>query len=94
MTAVFGKRTRIELLTATAARYGNKGVTPGSTLRKARRRFRGLTRVRGTSVYRLSRRSLRIVGVRKGRVRYVGVASRRALGSKRVLRVYVKRAGL
>jgi len=45
------------------------------------------------TVYRLSRRSRRIIGVRKGKVRYVGVASKRTLRSKRLLRTYVKRAG-
>ncbi len=92
VTAVFGRRTKVELLTATSGRYGNKRVYPGTTLRTAKRRFRGLTRVRGTRVYRLSRRSRRILGVRSGRVKYVGVASKRVVASKRLLRIYVKRA--
>jgi hypothetical protein len=77
---------------ATAGRYGNRGVHPGVSLRKAKRVFRGLRRVSPT-VYRLSRHSRRIVGVRRGKVSYVGVASARALRSKRVLRTLVKRAG-
>ncbi len=92
VTAVFGRDTKVELLVATAGRYGNRGVTPGTTLRTAKRRFRGLTRVKGTRVYRLSRRSRRIIGIRKGRVKYVGVASKRVVGSRRLLRIYVKRA--
>jgi hypothetical protein len=77
---------------ATPGRYGNRGVHPGSSLRKARRAFRGLRHVSG-GVYRLSSHSSRILLVRKGKVRAVGVASKRALASKRVLRTYVKRAG-
>ena len=92
VSAVFGKRTRVELLIATARRYANRGVHPGMSLRKARRTVKGMRRLTKT-VYRLSRRSRRIVGVRRGKVRYVGVASKRTLRSKRLLRTYVKRAG-
>jgi lysophospholipase L1-like esterase len=92
VTAVFGKGTKVELLKATATHYGNRGVTPGTSLRKAKRTFKRLRRVSRT-VYRLSRSSRRIIGVRRGKVRYVGVASKRALKSKRLLRTYVKRAG-
>jgi hypothetical protein len=92
VTAVFGKATKVELLIATAGRYGNRGAHPGVSLRKAKRTFRGLRHV-SASVYRLSRSSRRILGVRKGRVRFVGVASKRVLRSKRLLRTYVKRAG-
>jgi len=90
VTAVFGKGTRIELLIATAGSYGNRGVKPGVSLRKAKRTFK---RLRGVSktVYRLSTNSHRILGVRRGKVRFVGVASERALRSKRLLRVYVER---
>jgi len=92
VTAVFGRATKVELLTATAGSYGNRGVHPGVSLRKARRTFRGLRRV-SAAVYRLSPSSRRIIGVRRGRVRFVGVASKRVLGSKWLLRTYVKRAG-
>jgi lysophospholipase L1-like esterase len=92
VSAVFGKGTKVELLVATAGAYGNHGVHPGVSLRKAKRTFRGLRRVSAT-VYRLSRRSRRIIGVRRGKVRFVGVASERALGNQRLLRTYVKRAG-
>jgi hypothetical protein len=91
--AVFGKGGGAQLLAATAGGYGNKGVRPGVRLATAKRRFSGLRRVTA-SVYRLSRHSRRIVGVRKGRVRYVGVAGARALGKPSYLRTYVKRAGL
>jgi hypothetical protein len=91
--AVFGKGAKVQFLAATAGRYGNKGVRPGVRLATAKRRFRGLRRVTPT-VYRLSRRSRRIVGIRRGRVRYVGVAGSRALGRRSYLRTYVKRAGL
>lgn len=92
VTAVFGRATQVELLAATAASYGSRGVRPGVSLRRARRAFGGLRRVSRT-VYRLGPNSRRIIGVRRGRVRFVGVASMRALRSKRLLRAYVKRVG-
>ncbi len=92
VTAVFGKGTKVELLSATAGSYGNRGVHPGVSLRKARRAFKALRRVSAT-VYRLSPSSRRIIGVRRGKVRYVGVASKRVLRSKRLLRTYAQRAG-
>ncbi len=92
VTAVFGRATKVELLIATARSYGNRGLHPGASLHKVRRTFEGLRRVSAT-IYRLGPDSRRIIGVRRGRVRYVGVASKRALESKRLLRTYVSRAG-
>jgi hypothetical protein len=91
--AVFGKGAKVQLLAATVGRYGIRGVHPGTRLAAVRRRFRGLAKVSGT-IYRLGRHSRRILGIRKGRVRYVGVATTRALRNRRALRTYVKRARL
>lgn len=93
VVATFGSRTRIELLTATSGGYGNRGVRPGTSLRRAQRAFRRMRRVTRT-VYKLAPGSRRIIGVRRGKVRYVGLASKRVLRSKRLVRAYVKRAGL
>lgn len=91
VTAVFGRRTKVELLIATASSYGHRGVHPGVSLRKARQTFKRLRRLSAT-VYRLGR-SRRVIGVRSGKVRFVGVASKRVLRSKHLVRVYAKRAG-
>lgn len=63
---------------------------------RARRLRRFPNRVRvGRGLYRLGKRDRRLVGIRKGKVRFVAVASRRVLAkrSRKALRTYVRRAG-
>jgi len=93
VTAVFGKNTATELVVTTAARHGNRKIHPGSSLRSFKRAYPRAKRITKT-VYRANRRSPRLIGVRKGKVRYFAVASKRTLKSKRLLRIYLKRAGL
>jgi len=93
VTAVFGRKTATELVVTTAARHGNRKIHPGSSTRQLRRAFPKAKRLSKT-VYRLSARGQRLVGVRKGKVRYFGVASKRVLRNPRLLRAYLKRAGL
>ncbi len=93
VTAVFGKATKIEFLVATPGTYGNRGVRPGVSSKTLRHKYPHL-RLAGSGVYRISRTSQRVVGVRKGKVKFVGVVSSRVLKSKRLLRAYVKRAGV
>ena len=96
VTAVFGGRragSRSRLVVTTAGRHGNRRVRPGSTMRALRRAFPGVRRVtRG--VFRASRRNPRLFGVRRGRVRFIGVAERRLLRDPRALRRLVRRARL
>lgn len=93
VTAVFGKATKIELLVATAGSYGNRGVRPGVSFKTFARKYRS-RRLAGSGVYRISKRSQRVVGIRKGKVKFVGVASKRLLKSRKTLKAYVKRAGV
>ena len=58
-----------------------------------RRAFPKAKRITKT-VYRANSRSPRLIGVRKGKVRYFAVASKRTLKSKKLLRAYLRRAGL
>ena len=92
VTAVFGRGTKVELITAAVPVRGIGAVAPGRRVRAVRRSFRRLRRLSAT-VYRLGPRSRRVVVVRRGRVRAVGVASARLLRSERLLRTYVRRAG-
>ncbi len=93
VTAVFGPGARVRLLTTTARAHRYRGIRPGSGLRQVRRRLPGLRRImRG--VYRAGPRSQRLIGVRRGRVRYLAVAGQRSLRRSRVLRIYLRRAGL
>ncbi len=93
VTAVFGRETKTELVVATAGTYGNRGVRPGVSSKTLRHKYPH-RRLAGSGVYRISRTSQRVVGVRKGEVKFVGVVSSRVLNSKRLLREYVKRAGV
>ena len=81
-------------MTTNAAGHGNRGVRPGRSARRLRRAYPNRRRV-GRGLYRLSKRDRRLVGVRKGKVRFVAVASRRLLlkRNRRQLRAYVRRAG-
>lgn len=93
VTAVFGREKKVELLVATAGSYGNRGVRPGVSSKTLRDKYPH-RRLAGSGVYRISRTSRQVVGVRKGKVKFVGVVSSRVLKSKRLLREYVKRAGV
>jgi len=93
VVAVFGRRARVELVATTARGHRRTGVRPGARAASARRAFPRLRRV-GRGVYRAGPRSRLVVGVRRGTVRYLAVASRRSLRHKRVLRTYLRRAGL
>ncbi|MFN2616770.1 MAG: LVIVD repeat-containing protein [Thermoleophilaceae bacterium] len=96
VTAVFSRRSphgRIRLVASTARLHGMRGVHRGVRVRRLLRRFPHARRVtRG--VYRLTRRSRRVFGTRRGRVRFVAVVDRRVLRSHRALRRYMRRAGL
>jgi hypothetical protein len=48
----------------------------------------------GRGFYRANSRSPRIIGVRKGRVRYFAVASRQLLRNRRALARHLRLAGL
>jgi len=69
-------------------------VRPG----RSARRLRALPRRRriARGLFRVSPRGRRVVGVRKGKVRFVAVASKRVLRrqNRRVLQRYLRRAGL
>jgi len=94
VSAVFGRRSRVELVTSTAKGHGNRRVRPG----RSARRLRALPRRRriARGLFRVSPRGRRVVGVRKGKVRFVAVASKRVLRrqNRRVLQRYLRRAGL
>jgi len=93
VTAVFSRRGRVALVTTTARSHGNRGVRPGASARKLRSAY-SRRRAVGRGLYRASRRSPRVIGVRKGRVRFIAVADRRLLRSTRSLRRHLRLAGL
>ena len=96
VSAVFGsrsRRARARLVVTTAAGHGNRRVRPGSSVRALRRAYPRLRRVTG-GIYRANPSSPRVFGVRRGRVRFIGVADRRLMRSPRAVRVLLARAGL
>jgi lysophospholipase L1-like esterase len=93
VTAVFGPNARVRLLTTTARAHRYRGLRVGSRMRAVRRELPRLRRVmRG--VYQAGPQSQRLIGVRRGRVRYLAVSSERSLRRARLLRTYLRRARL
>ena len=91
VVAVFGKRRRIQLAVTRARAHGNRRLRPGSRGRALRRAYPRRRRIlRG--VFRANARSPRLIGVRRGRVRFHAVASRKLLRNRRALRRSLRRA--
>jgi hypothetical protein len=79
-------RDRAVLLTSGNRHYALRGVRPGTRLTTARRHLRlgrGL-RIGRTTLYVVAHRWL--VGVRRGRVQELGVAERRVLATRTLIR--------
>jgi hypothetical protein len=91
--AVFSRRGRAVVVVTTARGHGNRGVRPGVSVRVLRRAY-SRRRAVGRGLYRANRNSPRLIGVRKGRVRYIAVVDRRLLRNKRALRRYLRLAGV
>jgi hypothetical protein len=92
VSAAFGPRGRVALVATTAPRHGNRRIHPGtrtSALRRAYPRRREI----GRALVRANPRSPRLIGIRRGRVRYIAVASGRTIRSRRALRGYLRSAG-
>jgi hypothetical protein len=79
------RRGRAELVLSTAGGHGARRVQPGRSARRLSRAYPG-RRVLFRGVYRAGPRSRLLIGARRGRVRFVGVASRRLLSERRLLR--------
>ncbi len=82
---------RVALVGTTAAR--KRGVSSGSSTRRLRRSYRHRTAV-GRSIVRAGPRSTRIFGIRGGKVRSVAVTRARTIAHPKLLRSYLRAAGL
>jgi hypothetical protein len=95
--AVFNKRKRLVFLATTAKRHKRGRLHPGTLLRRLRRHYgrRGVRTVKGkVIVVRRGRANRNLVfGVRGRRVRYIAVADRKIVRSRRLLIRYHKKAG-
>jgi LVIVD repeat-containing protein len=93
VSAVFSGRGRAVIVATTARGHGNRGVRPGVSVRALRRAY-SRRRALGRGLYRANRKSTRVIGVRKGRVRYIAVVDGRLLRRPRTLQRYLRFAGL
>ena len=96
VSAVFARRSaggRALLAVTRARRYRARGVGPGHSRARLMRRFPAARRI-APGIYRAGPRSRRIFGVRHRRVRFVGVAARPLLRHPRLLRRYLRLAGI
>lgn len=91
--AAFTPRGKVGLLVSTGPRHGNRGVRPGSAASRLARVY-PRRRALGRGLFVAGARSTRIVGVRGGKVRFTGVASRRLIADPAALRRYLRLAGL
>jgi hypothetical protein len=92
VSAVFSPKGKVVLAVTTARGHGNRRLHPGISLRALRRAYprrRGF----GRGLYRANPRSPRVIGVRRGRVRFFAVADKRLLRKPRTLKKYLRLAG-
>jgi hypothetical protein len=91
VSAVFDRHARVAFVETTAPHHGNRRIHPGTRVRALRRAYpRG--RAIGRGLLRANRRSPRLFGIRRGRVRYVAVTARRTIRRHRKLRKYLRYA--
>jgi len=93
VSAAFDRKGRVALVTTTAAAHGNRKVRPGSTLARLRRSYRR-GRSLSATLFRANRRSPRLFGVRRGKVRFIAVTSRRTITRRKTLRAYLRLCGV
>ena len=93
VSAAFTRKGKVALVTTTAPRHGNRGVLVGSRTKKVRSSFKRRRAVSKT-LFRANKSSPRLFGVRKGKVRYWAVTTRKTIKRKRDLRAYLRYAGV
>ena len=93
VSAVFSRRGRVALVVTTARVHGNRRLRPGSPARAVARSY-SRRRALGRGIYRANPRSPRLIGVRRGRVRFFAVASTQLLRNRRALARHLRLAGL
>jgi hypothetical protein len=92
VAAAFTRKGKVALVTTTAPRHGNRRIHPGTRLSALRRAYPRRRSV-GRSLLRANPSSPRLLGLGKGKVRYIAVTSPRTIRSRRTLRAYLRYAG-
>jgi hypothetical protein len=93
VSAAFTRKGRVALVKTTAPRHGNRRIHPGTSVRALRRSY-PRRRALGRTLVRANHRSPRLFGIRRGKVRYVAVTSRRTIARRKTLRAYLRYAGV
>jgi hypothetical protein len=93
VAAAFTRKGRVALVATTAPRHGNRRIHAGARLGAVRRSY-PRARALGHALLRANPRSPRLLGVRRGRVRYIAVSSGRVIARPRTLRSYLRLAGV
>ena len=93
MSAAFSRKGRVALVTTTAPRHGNRRIHPGTRVGALRRAY-PRARAVGRALLRANAHSPRLLGVRRGRVRYIAVSSGRIIARPRTLSSYLRYAGV
>jgi hypothetical protein len=93
VSVAFTRPGKVAVVATTARGHRVGRIRPGTRAARVRRAYPRRRRL-GRGLVRPSRRSLRLFGIRRGRVRFVGVATRRTLRSRRALRAYLRHAGV
>ena len=96
VTAVFpsrSRRARVRLVVTTARGHGNRRVRVGARAARFRRKYPIRVRV-ARGLYRASRNSPRLFGLRRGRVRFIAVGSRAVARNRGSATRYLRAAGL
>jgi hypothetical protein len=93
VSAAFNRKGKVALVSTTAPRHGNRGVLVGSRTKTVRSKF-ARRRAVSKTLFRANKSSPRLFGVRKGKVRYWAVTTRKTIKRKRDLRAYLRYAGV
>jgi len=93
VSAVFSRRGRVVLVATTGPVHGNRGLRPGSPLGALRRAY-PRRRAIGAGLYRANPNSPRLIGFRRGRMRFFAVAPRSLLHNTPALNRHLRLAGL
>jgi hypothetical protein len=93
VSAAFSRKGRVALVTTTAPRHGNRRIHPGTRVRLLRRAYPRRSEV-GRGLVGANPHSPRLFGIRRGRVRYIAVTTRRTIRNRKALHSYLSYAGL
>jgi hypothetical protein len=96
LRVVFGSKARsgkVGLVASTSPGHRYRGLRAGSRTSALRARLPRARRV-AKGIYRAGPRSTRLIGVRAGKVRWIGVAGNSTIARPKRLRAYLRAAGL